>query len=84
MGRWTNRELVPESGAGRDMLLGRNNRPGGAKERRRTPRSAAGEETLRTVADWATATGGGYFFVSAVAALRRAGQAEEGTDAADR
>ncbi len=84
MGRWSNRELVPESGAGRDMLLGRNNRPGGAKERRCTPRSAAGEETLRTVADWATATGGGYFFVSAVAALRRAGQAEEGTDAADR
>ncbi len=84
--RWMNREFVPEGGAGHDLIVGQNNRPGQNNERRCPLRSASSDEaaTVKAVADWVVPTGGGYFFVPSLATLRLAGGAGTEGDAAGR
>jgi hypothetical protein len=45
--RWMNREFVPESGAGHDLIVGQNNRPGEGNERRCPLRSAGAADERR-------------------------------------
>jgi hypothetical protein len=82
--RWMNREFVPESEAGHDLLVGQNNRPADNNERRCTLHSPAGTATVKAMADSVIPVGGGYFFVPLIATLRRAGQVGGVANAVDR
>jgi hypothetical protein len=56
---------------GHDILVGQNDIPGESRQRRCTLfGSDIQQATLETSAQWIIPTGGGYFFVPSIAALR--------------
>jgi Dyp-type peroxidase family len=68
--RWINDGMRPKPG-GNDMWIGQNNAPG-EKRRRRCTLFGSGlqQAEFATEQDWVIPTGGGYFFVPSIGAIR--------------
>lgn len=69
--RWVNDPTRPKMPGGRDILLGQNNHTGEAGTRECVLFGAGLQQAnLQTNAQWITPTGGGYFFIPSLTALR--------------
>jgi Dyp-type peroxidase family len=70
-GRWMNDHDRPKAPAGHDMLIGQNGTPGENRVRRCTLFGKQLQQAeLSTDKEWVIPTGGGYFFLPSVSALR--------------
>ena len=68
--RWANDAMRPKPG-GNDLLIGQNNPPGQGRVRRCTLLgSGLQPEEFSTDREWVIPTGGGYFFVPSISAVR--------------
>ena len=74
MARWINDPARPKMPGGHDMLIGQNGQPGEERVRRCTlfGKDCTGTPRLswRSDKEWVIPTGGGYFFVPSMSALR--------------
>jgi deferrochelatase/peroxidase EfeB len=71
MARWMGDPSRPKMPGGHDILVGQNDDPGEGRERRCALfGSGAQQATVATRAQWIVPTGGGYFFVPSMTALR--------------
>jgi Dyp-type peroxidase family len=71
MSRWMNDPSRPKMPGGHDLLVGQNPAPGEGRTRRFCIfGSGLQEATVATSAKWIIPTGGGYFFVPSLSALR--------------
>jgi len=71
MTRWMGDPTRPKMPGGHDVLVGQNDTPGEARVRRCALFGAGAEQgSVETSAQWIVPTGGGYFFVPSIAALR--------------
>jgi Dyp-type peroxidase family len=69
--RWMGDPSRPKMPGGHDILVGQNDTPGEGRERRCTMfGSGIQQASIATKARWIVPTGGGYFFVPSIAALR--------------
>jgi deferrochelatase/peroxidase EfeB len=69
--RWMNDPARPKMPGGHDLLLGQNNASGEDRQRTCTVfGSALQQAEIGTSAQWVIPTGGGYFFVPSISALR--------------
>jgi hypothetical protein len=69
--RWMNDPSRPKTPGGHDMLIGQNATPGEGRVRRCTLFGDGLEQAeIKTDRQWVIPTGGGYFFVPAISALR--------------
>jgi deferrochelatase/peroxidase EfeB len=71
MTRWMGDPTRPKTPAGHDILVGQNDAPGEDRQRRCVIfGSGVQQAAISTSAQWIIRTGGGYFFVPAIGALR--------------
>jgi Dyp-type peroxidase family len=71
MARWMGDPSRPKMPGGHDLLVGQNDAPGESRERRCTLFGSGLQQTaIATNAQWIIPTGGGYFFVPSLSALR--------------
>ena len=71
MARWVNNPVRPKMPGGHDMLIGQNGQEGEGRVRRCTLFGKGLEHAeMETDKEWVIPTGGGYFFVPSVSALR--------------
>ncbi len=71
MVRWMGDPSRPKMPGGHDLLVGQNDAPGQRRERRCVIFGSGFEQaSVATDAQWIVPTGGGYFFVPSIAALR--------------
>jgi Dyp-type peroxidase family len=71
MVRWMGDPSRPKMPGGHDLLVGQNDEPGQKRERRCVIFGSGVEQaSVATDAQWIVPTGGGYFFVPSIAALR--------------
>jgi Dyp-type peroxidase family len=69
--RWMGDPTRPKTPAGHDILVGQNDAPGEDRQRRCVIfGSGVQQAAISTNAQWIIPTGGGYFFVPAIRALR--------------
>ena len=69
--RWMGDPSRPKASAGHDLLAGQNSAAHEARERRCVIFGAEGQQAeVRTANQWIIPTGGGYFFVPSMSALR--------------
>jgi deferrochelatase/peroxidase EfeB len=70
--RWMGDATRPKMPGGHDILVGQNDAPGEGRQRRCVIFGSGLEQaTIATNAQWIVPTGGGYFFVPSLTALRR-------------
>jgi Dyp-type peroxidase family len=71
MARWANDPVRPKMPGGHDMLIGQNGQEGEGRVRRCTLFGKGLQQAeVETNMEWVIPTGGGYFFVPAISALR--------------
>jgi hypothetical protein len=69
--RWMGDPSRPKMPGGHDLLVGQNDAPGESRQRRCVIfGSGLQQASVATDAPWIIPTGGGYFFVPSIAALR--------------
>jgi deferrochelatase/peroxidase EfeB len=70
--RWMGDPTRPKSPGGHDLLVGQNDTDGEQRVRKCVIfGSGVQQSTIATNAEWVVPTGGGYFFVPSIGALRK-------------
>lgn len=66
---WVNNPDFKDSGAGHDPIIGQNAADPNRARHFQVPQPNGSAATVTMIAEWVTATGGGYFFAPSLSAL---------------